>query len=86
MLVGSARHQFHEKQRALAERRAAAIERRQQALARRRRRMEEQITAMREQLSEETSLLEAFVASEALDQENAAGAQLRLEQQRGEER
>ena len=86
VLVGSARHQFHEKQRALAERRAAAIERRQQALARRRRRMEEQITAMREQLSEETSLLEAFVASEALDQENAAGAQLRLEQQRGEER
>ena len=86
VLVGSARHQYQEKQRALAERRAAAIERRHQALARRRRRVEEQITALREQLSDETSLLDNFVASEALDQVNEANAQIRLEQQRGEGR
>ena len=84
VLVGSARNQYQERQRATAERRAAAIERRRQALARRRRRVEEQIAALREQLNDETAQLESFIASEALDQANEASAQLRLEQKRGD--
>ena len=85
VLVGSARHQYQERQQTIAARRAAAIERRQQDLARRRRRVEEQIAALREQLNDETAQLESFIASEALDQANEASAQRRLERQRGDE-
>ena len=83
VLVGSARHQYQERQQTIAARRAAAIERRQQDLARRRRQVEEQISALRDQLSEETAQLENLVASEKLEQQNEISSQLRLEQQRG---
>ena len=84
VLVGSARHQYQERQRAGAARRGAAIERRRQALERRRLRMEEQITAMREELSDETAQLESFATSEELTLQSEASGQLRLERQRGE--